>query len=307
MRLTLIRQNGTAELPVSALRLQTSLNGAGILEWETPERIVRPEEGDAVRLEEERGIFYGYVFRVEDNGRRLRVLCYDQIKYLLYKDTRQFVNRTADSILTELIRERQLKAGNVAATGVTLPSRLYENQTLLSMVQDALEETFRVSGQRFWLIDQFGSLTLDKTENLQSGVLLCGENQLTGWSRSSDIDGATYTRFQLLQEDRRSGFRRVTEAENAEQRKKWGVLQYFERVDHSWSEVQVRARLQALQQSYGGRRQSFLVEGLGDFRCLAGRGTLCQVAEGTESCLIEESQIEGERGVYRMRLKLRMV
>lgn len=308
MRLTLIQKGGAAELPLAALRLTTSLNGAGILEWETPYRGLMPEEGDAVRLEEDAGIFYGYVFRVEDDGRRLRVLCYDQIKYLLYKDTRQFTNRTADSILTEFVRERELKAGTIAATGVTLPSLLYENQTLLSMVQDALEETFRVSGQRFWLTDQCGSLTLEKAENLQSGVLLSGENQLTGWTRSSDIDGATYTRFLLLQEDRRSGFRRVTTAENAEQRKYWGILQYFERVDHSWNEAQVQARLAALKESYSDKRRSFTAEGLGDFRCLAGRGALCQIGDGAaESCLIEESEIEGEGGVYRMRLKLRVL
>lgn len=308
MNLTWIGRSASAQLPLASIRLHTSLQAAGILEWESPCRDFFPQEGDTVRLEGEQGIFCGYIFRIEDDGNLYRILCYDQLKYLLYKDTRQFLNMTADAILWDFIREKALQPGNIAATGSTIPSLLFENQTLFSMISDALDETFRISGNRFLFFDEFGKLTLRQIGTDPCDILLCGQNQLTGWLRTSDIDGETFTHFKLLQEDGRSGFRRIVEADNPEQRQKWGTLQYFERVDHTWNEAQLNARLQSLRQNYRDARSSFTVQGIADFRCLAGREVFCQIQEESPvRCLIEESSIEGKGGVYSMSLKLREV
>lgn len=306
MEVTLVQQNGAVTVPVSFLRLQTGLSAAGILEWESPCREVSPQNGDMVRLGD---AFQGYVFRSEDTRRSKRAVCYDQVKYLLYRDTREFTGKTAAEILWEIIRERELAAGEIAETGVALPSYLCENRTLLAMVQGALEETRKASGREYVLFDRCGALCLQNVENTAAGVLLCGENQIASYRQSADIDGDTYTRFKLLQEDRRSGFRRVTEAENAENRKKWGVLQYFERVDHSWNAAQVNARLESLRKSCGGERRTLEMEGLGDMACLAGRTVLCRLPEETAErrYLIEESVISGQGDALRMRLKLREV
>ncbi|MGI5894272.1 MAG: XkdQ/YqbQ family protein [Candidatus Merdivicinus sp.] len=308
MKLILIHQQQSIQIPLSEFRLTTEIASAGILEWSTPCREILPENGDRVQLsdpEQDDNIFSGYIFRVEDNGRELRVLCYDQLKYLLYRDTRQFFQKTADQILWEIIREKQLTAGSIDSTGVTIPSWLCENQTLISMITGALEETFKLSGKRFLLLDRAGSLILKQPQALQTNLLLSGQNQLTEWSRASDIDGATYTQFKILQEDGRSGFRRISEAENAEQKQKWGALQYFERVDHSWNPAQVQARLQALQQSYRNARTSFSVSGIADFRCRAGYGIYCQLSgQNAIPCLIESSEITGKNGVFTMRLSL---
>ena len=305
MELRLTQKTGGYVVPVSKIRLHTSLKSAGILEWETPCRDIAPQNGDTVNFGE---VFQGYVFRSEDDGRVKRTVCYDQIKYLLYRDTKEFTGKTAADILREIIRERELTAGEIADTGVVIPSYLCENQTLLSMVQGALEETEKVSGKEFVFFDRCGALCLLDAAAMETQTALDGSAQMTGFSKSSDIE-ETFTRFKLLQEDKRSGFRRVMEAENGGDREKWGVLQYFERVDHSWNQAQVQARLQALQDSYGKERQALEVKGVGDFSCLAGRAVFCRLPEedAARRYLIEESVITGQGDVFRMTLKLREV
>ena len=300
-----IQSGGTErELPLSSLRLTTSLKTAGTLEWETPVREFLPENGSRVELlSEETAVFAGFVFSVEQTGELVRAVCYDQLKYLLCRDTRQFTNRRADQILREIAAERELTLGEVQQASAVIPVWLSENQTLLSMILGAADEEFKSSGRRFCLYDKAGALTFKEPSDADTGLMLSGENLLTGFSRTKSIE-ETCTRFKLLQEDGRSGFRRVLEAENAEERRKWGVLQYFERVDHSWNEAQLRERLAALQQSMGGEQQRFSVEGTADFRFLAGRGAACAADGGKQSCLIEESQISGEDGVYTMTLRL---
>ena len=305
MELTLIQKTGGYVLPVSKMRLHTSLSSAGILEWETPCREIAPQNGDTVKFAD---VFQGYVFRTEDNGRRRRVLCYDQVKYLLYRDTKEFTGKTAADILREIIRERELSAGEIAETGVVIPSYLCENQTLFSMVQGALEETKKTSGREFVFFDQCGKLCLVDVGGMDAPTVLDGSAQMTGFSQAADIDGETYTRFKLLQEDQRSGFRRVTQAENGDAQAKWGVLQYFERVDHNWNTAQVQARIQALQQTYGSERKTLEVDAVGDFSCLAGRAVFCRMPEdAARKYLIEESVINGTGDIFQMTLHLREV
>ena len=85
-----------------------------------------------------------------------------------------------------------------------------------------------------------------------------------------------------------------------------GPVKRFPAADRAFDQAAslLRERLAALQQSMGGEQQRFSVEGTADFRFLAGRGAACAADGGKQSCLIEESQISGEDGVYTMTLRL---
>ena len=92
-----------------------------------------------------------------------------------------------------------------------------------------------------------------------------------------------------------------------EERKKWGRLQYFEKVDHSWNTAQVEARLRQLQELYRHSRETLEVTGIGDLSCLAGRAVLCQLPEGKEAgrYLVTESVLRWAGAQGQMRLKLK--
>lgn len=308
MELWLYQRSGlSGKVPVSGVRWQTRIGGAGILEFSAPWVGILAAEGDRVRLlREGQAVFDGFVFQTERDGRGQRVLCYDRVKYLLYKDTKVFRNRTAGEIAGEILGERQLKTGGLAETGYVLPLLAMEGQTLLQMIRKALEETRAATGKEFVLYDNAGEMVLREAAENPAGVLLCGENQVLSYQEKSDIDGGTFNRFKIWQEDGRSGFRRVTVENDGDSQEKWGVLQYFERVDSRLNAAQVRERIAALRKSAGQARRTLEVQGLADWVCRAGTTALVRLGtEAAEVCLIEEAEQRFSGGQERMSLRLR--
>lgn len=308
MELWLYQRSGlSGKVPVSGVRWQTRIGGAGILEFSAPWVGILAAEGDRVRLlREGQAVFDGFVFQTERDGRGQRVLCYDRVKYLLYKDTKVFRNRTAGEIAGEILGERQLKTGGLAETGYVLPLLAMEGQTLLQMIRKALEETKAATGKEFVLYDNAGEMVLREAAENPAGVLLCGENQVLSYQEKSDIDGGTFNRFKIWQEDGRSGFRRVTVENDGDSQEKWGVLQYFERVDSRLNAAQVKERIAALRKSAGQARRTLEVQGLADWVCRAGTTALVRLGtEAAEVCLIEEAEQRFSGGQERMSLRLR--
>ena len=308
MELWLYQRSGlSGKVPVSGVRWQTRIGGAGILEFSAPWVGILAAEGDRVRLlREGQAVFDGFVFQTERDGRGQRVLCYDRVKYLLYKDTKVFRNRTAGEIAGEILKERQLKTGGMAETGYVLPLLAMEGQTLLQMIRKALEETKAATGKEFVLYDNAGEMVLREAAENPAGVLLCGENQVLSYQEKSDIDGGTFNRFKIWQEDGRSGFRRVTVENDGDSQEKWGVLQYFERVDSRLNAAQVKERIAALRKSAGQARRTLAVQGLADWVCRAGTTALVRLGtEAAEVCLIEEAEQRFSGGQERMSLRLR--
>ena len=308
MELWLYQRSGlSGKVPVSGVRWQTRIGGAGILEFSAPWVGILAAEGDRVRLlREGQAVFDGFVFQTERDGRGQRVLCYDRVKYLLYKDTKVFRNRTAGEIAGEILGERQLKTGGLAETGYVLPLLAMEGQTLLQMIRKALEETRAATGKEFVLYDNAGEMVLREAAENPAGVLLCGENQVLSYQEKSDIDGGTFNRFKIWQEDGRSGFRRVTVENDGDSQEKWGVLQYFERVDSRLNAAQVKERIAALRKSAGQARRTLEVQGLADWVCRAGTTALVRLGtEAAEACLIEEAEQRFSGGQERMSLRLR--
>lgn len=308
MELWLYQRSGlSGKVPVSGVRWQTRIGGAGILEFSAPWVGILAAEGDRVRLlRKGQAVFDGFVFQTERDGRGQRVLCYDRVKYLLYKDTKVFRNRTAGEIAGEILKERQLKTGGLAETGYVLPLLAMEGQTLLQMIRKALEETRAATGKEFVLYDNAGEMVLREAAENPAGVLLCGENQVLSYQEKSDIDGGTFNRFKIWQEDGRSGFRRVTVENDGDSQEKWGVLQYFERVDSRLNAAQVKERIAALRKSAGQARRTLEVQGLADWVCRAGTTALVRLGtEAAEVCLIEEAEQRFSGGQERMSLRLR--
>ena len=305
MELRLFLKNGGQEKRmVEELHWVSSRTGAAFAEVLLPEGTA--EMGQRVRLSENGTPFFdGFVFQAEESEKGTELLCYDRVKYLLYKDTKVFQNRTAGQIVEEILKERQLPIGKVAATGYTIPSLVMEGRPLLEMIRKGISETEAAIGEGFVFFDDCGALSLKKTADNASGVLLSGENQILSLTKSRDIDGDSYNRFKLWQEDGRSGFRRVTVSDRTEEQKNWGMLQYFERVDSKLSSTQVKERIRALEQAKCRVRQQVLLEALTDVRCRGGKTVLLRDGGSVGRFLIEEAQMRFANGAGKMALKLR--
>ena len=296
-----------AFLPVKEGEWLTRMNGAAVFRFSTPQAEWVMEPGDRVQCRNgEETLFDGFVFQTERGIREQEAVCYDRVKYLLYRDTRIFQNRTAGEITAEILAERMLKMES-AETGYVLPLLIMEERPLLEMIRRAISETKAASGREYFLADRQGILSLREAGAEAAGVLLSGGNQILSFRERRDIDGDTFNRFQIRQEDRRRGFRRITVLDDTESQRKWGVLQYAERIDSRLNPAQAAARLQALHRKKCRERKGLEIEAWSESSCCAGRSVMVRLRKGetAERYLICEAEHRFSGGSGRMRLVLR--
>lgn len=190
-------------------------------------------EGAAVTVSAE-GItlFCGYVFSTEeDREGEIFVTCYDQIRYLKNKDTYIYENKTAAQLIRMIAADFGLKTGEIVPTKYYIPYRLEENQTLLDMIENALDMTRQNTGEDYVLFDRGGKLCLKSSEEMKvkrgQGFLAIDERSGENYSLSSSVDTGCYNKIKLFKNSKTNGRRDIFTAEDDDNIERWGVLQYY--------------------------------------------------------------------------------
>ena len=177
-----------------------------------------------------KGLFCGYIFtRTQTDRRQVRITAYDQLRYLRSRDTLVYAGKKASDLLRILAADFRLSLGTVEDTGYMIPLGTEENVPIWDMLENALDETYRATGRRYVLYDDFGRLCLKSAGSLILPLLLDGDT-VQGFCCEESIDSETYTRVRLLYEDGRRGIRQLFSGANESLEERWGVLQYFEKL-----------------------------------------------------------------------------
>ena len=189
------------------------------------------QEGDPVKLTVDgTPMFYGFVFtKSRDKDDTIDVTAYDQLRYLKNKDTITEEGLKASDLLKRIATDFRLNLGTVEDTGYTIETIVEENQTLVDMVQNALDETLRQTKQLFILYDDVGKLTLKDINSLKTNLLI-DATTAEDFSYSSSIDEQTYNKIKLAFNNEKTGKRELYVAQDGEKMNQWGVLQYFEEI-----------------------------------------------------------------------------
>ena len=187
-------------------------------------------EGDAVCFYyDDKPMFMGYVFtKSRDKEHRIKVTCYDQLRYLKNKYSYVFENKTASQIIKALCDDFNLHIGDLDDTGYTLPSIAEENKSAFDIILTVLEETLVNTGNMFVLYDDFGKLTVKNCANMVSNVLIF-EDSAENFDYSTSIDDETYNSIVLYYKDKDEKIQLFT-ASSPNTIAQWGTLRYFEEV-----------------------------------------------------------------------------
>mgnify|MGYP001404466835 FL=1 len=107
------------------------------------DRTFAVNNGDIVRVTKDGvNVFYGYVFSIDMNqDAEIGIKAYDQVRYLLNKDTFVFKNQTIGDIIREIAKKFELKTGRIDDTGYKIPSMIEDGQTLLDIIEKAITLT----------------------------------------------------------------------------------------------------------------------------------------------------------------------
>lgn len=229
-----------------------------------PGAVIRVRDGDSK-------IFYGYVFAIgQGDDDEISITAYDQVRYLLSKDTFVFANATATEIIRKVAGDFGLTVGNLTGTGYRIPTLVEDNQTGLDVIFKALDLTLMATGNIFVFYDSFGALTLTNAADMRVDVVLGDESLAYGYSYERNIDDDTYNRIKLVQNNKQTGRRDVYVAQDSANITRWGRLQYFDVVDEKLNSAQIKELLNTLIQLKNRERRSLKIDALGDLRIRAG-------------------------------------
>lgn len=233
---------------------------------------LRIDPGAVIRVQDgSNKIFYGYVFAIEQgDDDEISITAYDQIRYLLSKDTFVFANVTATEIIRKVAGDFGLTVGNLVSTVYRIPTLVEDNQTGLDAICKALDLTLIATGNIFVFYDDFGTLALTNAADMRVDVAIGDESLAYGYSYRRSIDDDTYNRIKLVQNNKQTGRRDVYVAQDSANIAKWGRLQYFDIVDEKMNAAQIKELLNTLIQLKNRERRSLKIDALGDLRIRAG-------------------------------------
>jgi len=227
-------------------------------------------EGSVVQFTwDDYNLFQGYLFKKSMSDQdKMSITCYDQMRYLKNKDTYNFINMTATEIIKQIAGDFNLRVGQLTDTKWKIASLPEKDKTLFDMITDALNDTLVNTGELYVFYDNFGNLTLKGLGELKVGVLIDDETAQS-FNYSSSIDDNTYNNIKLYYENSQTGIRDVYIANDNENIKQWGVLQYYESLNEGENGKEKADKLLKL---YNAKTKRLTVSGAwGDCNVLAGR------------------------------------
>jgi hypothetical protein len=252
-------------------------------------------------------VFYGFVFTKKRNkDHHIEVTAYDQLRYLKNKDTYVYDVKTASQVVEMIANDFKLNLGTIEPTKYVIPSRTEDNQSLFDIIQSALDLEWQHKGEMYCLYDDFGKLTLKNITSMKLDILIDTSNA-EDFDYTSTIDEQTYNRIKLTYDNEANGNRYVYIEEDSSNENRWGILQYFEKLQKG-ENGQEKAK--ALLELYNKKTRNLKINNcFGDVRCRAGTMVIVQLYLGDISVsnyfLVEKATHTFNNGQHLMSLNLR--
>ena len=228
--------------------------------------------GDVVRFSYNgQNVFYGYIFSV-DRGKDedVRILAYDQIRYLLAQDTYVFSNVTATEVIRRIAQDFNLRVGQLEDTGYRIPTMVEDGQKLLDIIDKALVLTLWNTNRNYVFYDDAGALSLRNVESTLLDIVIGGGSLMYDYRTKVSIDDDTYNVVKLYKDNKETGKREVYVAQDSANIAKWGRLQLYQSVDEEMNAAQIQELLDQLITLKNRETKSLRIDAIGDIRVRAG-------------------------------------
>lgn len=215
-------------------------------------------------------VFYGYVFtKSRSDSLLIDVTCYDQTRYFKNKDTISYENKTYAELVKMLAADYSLTVGTLTDTKYKIPQRIEEG-TIFDIFGNASDLTIINTGRVYNLFDDFGKLTLKAYADMFLPIYI-DESTAQDYSYTSSIDSDVYNRIKLAYDNGDTGEREVHVLNDTTSQAKWGVLQYYAKLDSALSTADLQVKTKVLLQYYNViRRELTMKKVFGDVRARAG-------------------------------------
>lgn len=199
-------------------------------------------EGDKVWFSDQKAVlFCGYIFEKEKTDtEKIKVTCFDQLRYLKARQSYNFSGQSADGIIRKIAADFSLNCGVLDATGYAIPSLVIDNQTCLDTITTALEATLESTGRSYCFYDDNGALRLTAATAMVSPYILGDESFSESYQYVTSINHGVHNYIKLVRPNEEAGNGEVYVAKSQDSINRWGMLQYYERVDKDFNAAEIR-------------------------------------------------------------------
>lgn len=237
-------------------------------------------EGSPVSLKiNNNNIFFGYIFKLSKNEKKvLKITAYDQLRYLKFKDTYVLKAMTCNQIFSKICSDYNITHRVKYSSNHVLPAKIEDNKNLAEIIQYAFDKTFIDTGDWFFMRDNFGTLEFLNVWEERTTLAIGDESLLNNYEYESSIDDETYNQVKLVKENKKTKKREIYIVKDSKNINKWGILQYFDKVDEKMNSAQIGERAEMILKRYNKPKKSLKLECLGDFRIKAGCGVVLLIS-----------------------------
>ena len=272
--------------------------------------IIDFHEGNPVRFTVNgTNLFFGFVFKKSrDKSHHIEVTAYDQLRYLVNKDTLQYRNKTASDVIRMIAAEYRLELGTIEQTGHVIAECTEQNKSLFDIVYNALDAELLNRGIMYVFYDDFGRLTLKTLDSMKLDLLIdeeTGEN----FDYSTSIDDETYNRVKLTYHNKDTGILDIYHVQDGNNINNWGILQFHDSLQEGENgELKANAILSL----YNQKTRKLKIHGaFGDVRVRAGSLIGVKLGLGDINTqnymLVEKVEHTFDNDLHQMNLTLRGV
>lgn len=182
-------------------------------------------QGDAVSVKYDgENMFFGYVFyKKRDKDNLIRVVCYDQLRYMKNRRTYTRGKMRLDEVVNKIADDYALRKGEIEKCAVTVGAVAAENVSLLDVVKKACADVRSKSGDRYILFDKCGELVL-KNENSMVLDVLLDDTQAENYEYTDTIDDGVYNMIEVYSDKTKYNTRYLGVASDKETMDMWGTL-----------------------------------------------------------------------------------
>ncbi len=237
------------------------------------DNLVSFNEGSLVIFRyKQKDIFKGFVFeKSRDKEHHIKVVAYDQMRYLKNKHTYIYENKTASELVKMIASDFGLVTGEIQDTGYKISSRIEDNTTLIDMIQFAISETYLNTGKLFTLYDDAGKLSLVDLNTLLVNDIIINGNSTQNFDYKTTIDNEVYNKI-ILYEDIEKQRKFYPEQDNFNV-DRWGILQLTEKLNENENPTN---KAKTMLNLYNKTNRLLTIKNtLGDIRLRAGATVYC--------------------------------
>lgn len=218
-----------------------------------------------------KGVFLGYVFKIKPYpNNEVQLTAYDQLRYLQNKDTYNLPSMTCDKIFEKVCQDCQLRYKVIDRSRYNVSPKIFDNESYYKVIKHGLDQALINEGYRYIVRDNFGTLEHVELRTIASNLLIGEDSLLTDYDYEISIDDETYNQIKLIKEDKETKKRKVYIVKDSNNISRWGVLQYFEKVDENMNSVQIESQATNLLRAKNKETKNLKLTCIGDLRVREG-------------------------------------